>query len=204
VSRAGKSDESRRRILEVARAVFFEQGYERANLDEMARRAGLAKGTIYRHFDSKGELYIAVLSENADQFVARMRQTIQPGLRADEQVRRTGTFYFRHYRQYPEYFRIFWAVENQQMLGEVDERLVAAVTDVWKRCLQLLADQIERGIREGVFRPCDPWEVANILWIVGNGVLQTDLDPARRALRERDLEKVFADALELLLRGLQP
>jgi AcrR family transcriptional regulator len=203
MARVSKADESRRRILEAAREVFFEESFERANLDEVARRAGIAKGTIYRYFDTKAELYVAVLSLNADHFVARMRQTIDPALAADEQVRRIGTFYFRHYRQNPEYFRIFWALENRGLIGEVEETLVRAVTDVWKRCLQLLADQIERGVGEGLFRPCDAWEIANIFWIVGNGLLQTDLDPARRALRAGDLEKVFEDALDLLLRGLR-
>jgi AcrR family transcriptional regulator len=203
MARVSKADESRRRILEAAREVFFEQSFERANLDEVARRAGIAKGTIYRYFDTKAELYVAVLSANADHFVARMRQTIDPSIPADEQVRRTGNFYFRHYRQNPEYFRIFWALENRGLIGEVEESLVRAVTDVWQRCLQIFADQIERGVRDGLFRPCDPWEIANIFWIVGNGLLQTDLDPARRALRAGDLEKVFEDALDLLLRGLR-
>ena len=67
----------------------------------------------------------------------------------------------------------------------------------------ILADEIQRGVDEGVFRPCDAWEMANILWIVGNGLLETDLDPARRSLRGRDLEQVFQDALDLMLRGLR-
>ncbi len=58
-------------------------------------------------------------------------------------------------------------------------------------------------MKYGAFRACDAWEIANILWIVGNGLIQTDLDPARRSLRARDLAEVFEDALELVLRGLR-
>jgi AcrR family transcriptional regulator len=203
VAREGKREENRRRLVDAAREVFFDVGFERANLDEVARRAGLAKGTIYRYFDSKAELYVAVLSIGADVFVERMLQTLDPALSPEDQVRRTGAFYFRHFRENPEYFRIFWALENRQMIGGVHEGLVRAVTDVWKRCLQILANEIQRGIDEGVFRSCDAWEMANILWIVANGLLETDLDPARRSLRARDLEEVFQDALELMLRGLK-
>ncbi len=201
--RQEKREESRRRILEAARGVFFETGFEAANLDEVARRAGVAKGTIYRYFESKAELYVAVLAHNADAFVERMQETIDPALSPIEQIRKTGFFYFNHYCKNREYFRIFWALENQRLIGGVQEDLVHAVTDVWKRCLRILADQIERGVREGVFVPCDSWEIANILWIVGNGLIQTDFDSERRMLRGRDLEKVFEDALELLLRGLR-
>ncbi len=198
-----RAQESRRRILESAREIFFRDGFEAANLDDVALRAGLAKGTIYRHFESKAELYVAVLARNADAFVDRMRQTVDPSLSAEEQIWRTGFFYFKHYTENREYFRIFWAVENQRSIGELPDALVRTVTDVWKRCLRILADQIERGVREEIFLPCDPWEMANIFWIVGNGVIQTDEDPQRRSLRGKPLEKVFRDALGLLIRGLK-
>ena len=74
--RAERAQESRRKILESAREIFFRDGFEAANLDEVAQSAGIAKGTIYRHFESKAELYVAVLSNNADVFVERMRQTV--------------------------------------------------------------------------------------------------------------------------------
>jgi AcrR family transcriptional regulator len=194
---------TRRKILDAAREIFFRDGFEAANLDEIASRAGLAKGTIYRHFESKAELYVAVLSHNAEVFVRRMQETVDPSLAPEEQIRRTGTFYFRHYAENREYFRIFWALENQRMIGELPERLVRAVLEVWRRCLSILADQIEQGVKAGLFAPCDPWEIANIFWIVGNGVIQSDEDPERRALRGRPLERVFEDALDLLLRGLR-
>jgi AcrR family transcriptional regulator len=198
-----KRDETRRRVLDAARDVFFEVGFADANLDEVAERAGVAKGTLYRYFESKADLYVAVLARNADLFVERMRATIDPTLSAEDQIRATGLFYFRHYDAHRDYFRIFWALENQRLLGDVDEKAVQHVITVWRQCLEILAGEIERGVKEGVFAPCDPWEVANLLWIVGNGVIQSDLDPERARLRDRDLEQVFRDAVELLLRGLR-
>ncbi len=198
----GRAQESRRKILEAAREIFFRDGFEAANLDEVAQLAGVAKGTIYRHFESKAELYVAVLAHNADVFVERMRQTVDPSLPADEQIRRTGQFYFKHYTENREYFRNFWALENQRLIGELPDALVRTVIDVWKRCLRILADEIEQGVKQGLFLPCDPWEMANILWVVGNGVIQTDEDSERQALRARPIDKVFVDALDLLIRGL--
>ena len=40
-------------------------GFVEANLDEVASRAGVAKGTLYRYFESKADLYVAVLAENS-------------------------------------------------------------------------------------------------------------------------------------------
>jgi AcrR family transcriptional regulator len=57
---------SRGRLLDAAATVFAERGYERASLDEVASRAGLSKGTIYWHFASKEELFLALLDERID------------------------------------------------------------------------------------------------------------------------------------------
>lgn len=198
-----KRQASRRRILDSARSVFFREGFESANLDEVASRAGVAKGTIYRYFESKAELYVAVLAQNADAFVRRLEQTIDGSLSAEEQIRRLGMFYFKHYCENREYFRIFWALENQHLIGGLSEPLVRTVTDVWTRCLQILADQIQRGVREESFAPCDSWEVANIFWIAANGLIRTEEQPERKKLRAVDLEPMFECMLDLLITGLR-
>src|SRR5262245_24140100 len=130
-----RSERSRKKILDSARAIFFDQGFERANLDDVARRAGLAKGTIYRYFDSKAELYVEVLVQNADTFLERMQRVVDSRDTPSEQIRRLGRFYFDHYSSQLEYFRIFWAIDNQRLIGELPPNLVAKVTEVWKRAL---------------------------------------------------------------------
>ncbi len=203
--RAEKKALQRRRILESAREVFFRDGFMPANLDEVAQKAGVAKGTLYRYFDNKAELYVAVLSENGETFERKMRETLSPKLSPADQVRRTGRFYFQHWMTNREYFQIFWALENEPVIGELPPAVVEQVTRLWEQCLRLLADVIERGIREGAFAPStDPWEVANILWTLANGLIQTEHAAPRRRLRRRNLEAVFEDAVELVLRGLAP
>ena len=182
--------------------VFFRDGFAAANLDEVAERAEVAKGTLYRYFDSKAELYVAVLTHNGRVFEEKLRATLSPELEPVEQIRRTARFYFDHWTQNPEYFAIFWALENQELIGELPEGVVDEVTKLWEACLRILADVIARGVKEGTFAPCDPWEVANVLWTLANGLLQTDYAATRKRLRRRRLDRVFEHAIELVLRGL--
>ena len=49
--REEKKQVSRRKILEAAKEVFFRDGFMAANLDHVAQRAGVAKGTLYRYFE---------------------------------------------------------------------------------------------------------------------------------------------------------
>jgi AcrR family transcriptional regulator len=200
--RAEKRALQRQRILDAARLVFFRDGFMAANLDEVAERAGVAKGTLYRYFENKAELYVAVLAENGDAFERKMRECIEEGLAPAEQVRRLARFYFQHWTTHRAYFQIFWALANEHVIGELPPAVVTQVSRLWEKCLRLLADVLDRGVRERVFAPHDSWEVAHILWTLSNGLIASEHAQAARQLRRRRLETVFEDALELMLRGL--
>jgi AcrR family transcriptional regulator len=53
-------------LLEAAAAVFAEKGFQAASVDEIAARAGTSKGALYWHFDSKDDLFFALLEERVD------------------------------------------------------------------------------------------------------------------------------------------
>src|SRR5947199_6281998 len=59
---AAESDK-RRQIIDGARAVFLAQGFDAASMGEIARQAGVSKGTLYVYFDSKEELFAVVVRE---------------------------------------------------------------------------------------------------------------------------------------------
>lgn len=58
----------RRQILDGARRVFAEQGYERAAVDQIAARAGVSKATVYNHFHDKKALFVAAVLGSCDDF----------------------------------------------------------------------------------------------------------------------------------------
>ncbi|MCS0504189.1 TetR/AcrR family transcriptional regulator [Ancylobacter mangrovi] len=64
VTAPGRSDAEpakRREILDGARHVFFEKGFDGASMDEVARVAGVSKATIYVYFGSKEDLFEALV-----------------------------------------------------------------------------------------------------------------------------------------------
>jgi AcrR family transcriptional regulator len=203
-SRDEKKALQRKHILDAAREVFFRDGFVHANLDEVAQRAGVAKGTLYRYFENKGELYVAVLSHNGALFESRMREAAQSGRDPAEQIRRVGRFYYEHWTSHPEYFRIFWALENQEVIGQLPPAVVDEVTKLWEECLRILADVIRGGIERGSFRPCDEWVMANVLWTAANGLIQNEMVASRRAtLHGHRPQEVFDAMVDLVLAGLR-
>jgi AcrR family transcriptional regulator len=58
--------ERRAAIIEAAGRLFGERGYEATRLDDVAAAAGVTKPIVYRHFDSKRGLYLALLDRHRD------------------------------------------------------------------------------------------------------------------------------------------
>jgi AcrR family transcriptional regulator len=58
--------ERRALIVDAAGRLFGESGYEATRLDEIAAAAGVTKPIVYRHFDSKRDLYLALLDRHRD------------------------------------------------------------------------------------------------------------------------------------------
>jgi AcrR family transcriptional regulator len=74
VTRPLRADAARNRakVLEAARAAFAEHGAE-AQMEDVARRAGVGVGTIYRHFPTKQALLEALVEERFDRTIAYVR-----------------------------------------------------------------------------------------------------------------------------------
>jgi AcrR family transcriptional regulator len=64
---AGDEDSAKRRqILAGAHAVFLAQGFDAASMNDIARAAGVSKGTLYVYFDNKEQLFEAIVEAECD------------------------------------------------------------------------------------------------------------------------------------------
>ena len=70
-----KRDRTRAALLEAARALIREKGYERTTIEEVASRAGMTTGAIYGNFKNRDELFIAL----GQTYWAPVKPHIRPG-----------------------------------------------------------------------------------------------------------------------------
>ena len=70
---AKRGDELREHILWTAKTTFLELGFERASMDEIAARAQTSKRTLYAHFESKENLYLAVIELVHELYLERLK-----------------------------------------------------------------------------------------------------------------------------------
>src|SRR3954447_16585914 len=88
--------ETRRRITTAARELIAEGGYVAAQVAAVAERAGVAVGTVYRHFPSKSDLLAEVFREASQHEVDAMRAAIEDGPGSAAERRRSGIATFAH------------------------------------------------------------------------------------------------------------
>ena len=78
-----KRDRTRATLLEAARALIREKGYERTTLEDVAQRAGMTTGAIYGNFKNRGELFIAL----GQTYWAPVKPRLKPGATFAETMR---------------------------------------------------------------------------------------------------------------------
>ncbi len=138
-------------LIDAALAVFGERGFRAASLDEVARRAGVSKGTVYLYFASKDDLFRAVVERkivvlleegeailaghegSATELLGLVVRRMAEALQREDMVRITRLVH-AELPQFPE-IRAFY------------------FEHVILRNRRLLASIVERGIARGEFRP---------------------------------------------------
>src|SRR5689334_12394519 len=78
--RAKRSDDTREQIIHAAAELLATQGYTATSLEQVAAHAGITKGTIYYHFESKEALYWAVVEPAAGRAPVRIREVLEKDL----------------------------------------------------------------------------------------------------------------------------
>lgn len=93
-----KRTDKRSLITEAAVEVFAEKGFHQARVSDVARRAGVADGTIYLYFKNKEDLLLSVFEEKMDLLLAELSQILEGVEDPVERIRRFARFHFDQVR----------------------------------------------------------------------------------------------------------
>lgn len=194
----------RRLILDSAKAVFAERGFQNATVEEIADRAELAVGTLYRYFQSKEEMYVSLLFEAMEMFHERI-ETIRAGdTSSDKQLRAVWRFFYDFYRQQPEYYRAFMFLHNEGLPDVISAEVLNEINLRARENFRLVGRIVQAGVEAGIYRPVDSRRVVDVLWSLLMGMVQ--LIETRRNLgvtQGSSLESLHAQAFEWVECGLR-
>ena len=175
---AAMSDEERRteEILDAAFHVFSARGYHNTTVEDIAREAGISKGTCYQYFAGKEEIFIATMERSLRAILAEAEAAAGE---ARDTLTKLGIEGLTFISKYRDLQFMFMGVISEVLGG--NERLRKKAAEVLEQVARFLARDIQKGIDERVFRPVDPMTVAyaliGIAEIVGSRyVVEEDFD----------------------------
>jgi len=185
--------------------VFFENGFHRATVDNVAERAEVSKGTVYLYFESKETILALLLLEGLEELTGELERAcaMEESLPADERLRRLGRAYLRFFEEEPEYFRLLVAMDRGRFQDSITPEVYQKVLSASLEGLGWVAKAVQQGVDEKTFRCRDIQQAASVLWATMNGVLELMEHPLRREMVGVERETLYRAALETVIRGLQ-
>jgi len=165
----------RGRLLAAAEARFRRFGYKRTTIEDIATEASTGKGSVYLHFESKQDVYMAVVEQSLDRFIDAAEQVVaRPGT-APERLRALVELTADHYGQ-DELLHSSLFGETDLVGGDVARM---AAERQRQRIRVVLEDMLTVGKSEGSVRAdIDPAPTAAVLFEVGWAIVRSGLTAA--------------------------
>jgi len=192
-SRTPRQAAKREHIVGAASRVFGARPYHVVRMDDVAAAARVGKGTLYRYFPSKEDLYLGVVAEAFDLLIRRLDRVEGEALPAPAALARMIEAIMETFARHLPVFRLMQQGEARLFLRK--KQVVRARRE---RIADGLARVLERGAQTGIFRKVDralmPTMVIGLVW--GTALNHADETPA---------EILAQRVVELCLHGiLQP
>ncbi|WP_419197983.1 TetR/AcrR family transcriptional regulator [Nocardia vinacea] len=125
-----------RQIVASAGEVFATRGYHGTSMDQIARRSGISKPSLYQYFPSKLELYLAVLQQHLDRLVSTVHDALHSTDDSHGRLSAAVHAYFDFVDDDPDGFRLVFESEVptepsvQWRIGQATAACVGAVHDL--------------------------------------------------------------------------
>ena len=133
-------------ILDTAKKMFGRYGLRKTSIDEVARMARVAKGTIYNYFGSKDQVYLEVLSREANEIMEKVSSSVAREVSANDKLSAFARAKFKYMRQ---------AINILNLDREGIENLLPGAesirSDFFEREVNLIRSILIEGIGKGIF-----------------------------------------------------
>jgi AcrR family transcriptional regulator len=192
-----RSARKRRDILEAGQAVFLREGYAGAGMEVVAREASVSTATLYAHFPSKGDLFVAVVEEAVANLAEDIEGTLDAPGGARERLLAFAGAYGRFYAD-PLSRAVFRLVtgERRRFADLADHFRNRSRRQLGGSAITLIGRLAEEGLLK-VDKPA--WAAGQLLGMIEHATLVFGLVAGDEAVPRRPLDDICADAVDTFL-----
>jgi len=133
-------------IIDAAVEVIAENGYHSSQVSKIAKKAGVADGTIYLYFKNKEDILVSLFQEKMGHFISSIEDEIKTKSNAKQKLL---TLIEMHYSQLTKNHHL--AIVTQLELRQSNKELRLMINDVLKPYLELIDQIVQEGMDEKLF-----------------------------------------------------
>jgi len=188
--------DTRTKVLKAARSVFARKGYKAATVEDILREAHIARGTFYRYFPNKRQVFFDLFSELLDGIYEAARPMTTGDSEALSGLMHDS--FAQCYRIFIDNRGVFLTFIREGITSDV--RLFALWDQFDRRMTSMFSVVLERGASSGEFRALDSELVSRAMLMLFLQVPYRDIMPGGRA--QIDVDALAGEMAGFVLEGL--
>lgn len=168
--RRREKEQRRQQILDASRTLLFKNGLNAISVNQIARQAELAVGTIYFYFRSKEEIFAALQEEGLELLLADVHRALEEASDARESLHNIAQAYFNFSREQKSYFDVinyFLSAADVVFAPEIKQQ----IDQQGMRILKVVEQALRNGVDQGQFRMIDARRHALLFWVILHGLV---------------------------------
>lgn len=188
--------ETRTRILQAAQQLFARQGYDATTTRDLARAAGVAEGTLFRHFDHKKSILIEIATQGWVEILTDLLMELSEmaSYRAISQVMQKR---MRNLKQNADMMRVCFmeAQFHPELRDRIQVEVITKMMDVTEAFFQTAIDR-------GIYRPINPRVIARVflgMFAISGFSELTIMEPN---ISPRELQEMAEGIADIFLNGV--
>jgi len=174
------------RIITAAKKVFFTHGFQKSKMEMIAKEVGCSKVTLYNHFESKEDLYMALTHEALKAMINLYYKTLSKnksknGLKSLLAFTEVGINFRAQNPNEAELIMNYRKLIKQVINGKGVDSITEAMShsDYYRRIkdmqnlpITIVVDEIKRGQADGsITDTINPWLIHHLMWSTVSGFL---------------------------------
>lgn len=189
-----ESNTFRESILAASKELFARFGFKKTAVDDIAKKARVAKGTIYNYFRSKEEIYRDILHGEGKIMIVKMREAMRDQKTPQLKLREMIIAKIKYYKELSLLYEI-----NRQRAEDLLPFVEKERAEIAKQGLNIIKDILEEGVSNSVFQVMNIPATAKAIGAAINGLeigwsLEMELEEA--AVEIDDLLQILFHGLE--------
>ncbi|MBU1342747.1 MAG: TetR/AcrR family transcriptional regulator [Proteobacteria bacterium] len=190
-------------ILNAARKVFSNKGFNTATMEEIASEAELSPGTLYLYFKNKEELHTTLSIEILKHLTDQIQKVVCQDISVEEKIERFRDVFIDVYDYDSNILINLFHLQSGETLKNLSEEVLKQIKTHSALAHGAIIDVIRQGIEQGIFIDEHPVALADVLWASYAGIVLW-VDSKRLLNDQKDFVKpTLKTAFKIISKGLK-